>query len=212
MNQTNIDFNTTPHKKSQPCYLFFDTETTGLPKNYNAPLEDLDNWPRLVQIAWAVYDTLGQLLDEVSLIVKPEGFEIPTQASNIHGISTEQALAKGLPLIEVLAKFNVIVKESKFLIAHNMSYDIKIIEAEFLRCKLEHNLHDLETICTKELATDFCAIAGNYGSYKWPRLSELHSKLFGVNFEDAHDALVDVRATAKCFWELKSRGLVNIDS
>ncbi|MCX6741278.1 MAG: hypothetical protein NTY61_02675, partial [Candidatus Parcubacteria bacterium] len=41
--------------KSIGTYLFFDTETTGLPKNWKAPIEDLDNWPRIVQIAWAIY-------------------------------------------------------------------------------------------------------------------------------------------------------------
>ncbi len=53
-----------------------------------------------------------------------------------------------------------------------------------------------------ERTTNFCAIDGPYG-YKWPKLSELHFKLFNTGFEEAHNAAVDIKATAKCFWELK---------
>lgn len=55
--------------------------------------------------------------------------------------------------------------------------------------------------------TDYCAIEGYYG-YKWPKLSELHIKLFGYDFEEAHNAAADIDATAKCFWELRKRKLI----
>lgn len=42
-------------------YLFIDTETTGLPKEYDAPYTDIDNWPRLVQLAWIVFMIIQQL-------------------------------------------------------------------------------------------------------------------------------------------------------
>lgn len=58
-----------------------------------------------------------------------------------------------------------------------------------------------------ESTTNFCAINGAYG-YKWPKLSELHYKLFRTNFDEAHNAAVDITATAKCFWELKKRGVL----
>ena len=67
-------------------YLFFDTETTGLPKNWNAPITDLNNWPRLVQLAYLCYDNEGNELSRGDFIVKPEGFTIPRDASRIHGI------------------------------------------------------------------------------------------------------------------------------
>ncbi|HET7116363.1 MAG TPA: hypothetical protein VFI29_07720 [Hanamia sp.] len=37
----------------------------------------------------------------------------------------------------------------------------------------------------------------------WPRLSELHYKLFRTGFEETHNAAVDITVTAKCFWKLK---------
>ena len=64
-------------------YLFFDTETTGLPKRWNAPVTDLENWPRLVQLAWIMYDDRGNMLESRDVIVKPEGFTIPPEASRV---------------------------------------------------------------------------------------------------------------------------------
>ena len=42
-------------------FLIFDTETTGLPKKWNSPLTDFDNWPRAVQIAWQIHAEDGKL-------------------------------------------------------------------------------------------------------------------------------------------------------
>lgn len=188
-------------------FLFFDTETTGLPGNYDAPISDLENWPRLVQLAWLTYDKNGKKIDGSGFIIKPEGFTIPEQASNIHGITTEQALTKGEDLKNILLNFAEVIKESKIIVAHNISFDEKIIGAEFLRKKIVHDLSESIRVCTKEEATDYCQIPGNYG-YKWPRLAELHVKLFGEDFEGAHDALADVEACARCFFELCKRGVI----
>jgi len=188
-------------------FLFFDTETTGLPQNYNAPISDFNNWPRLVQIAWLTYDKKGKKIAGANFIIKPEGFIIPEQAANIHGITTEKALRQGVDLKNTLSNFAEAVRESKIIVAHNMSFDEKIIGAEFLRKKVLHDLFESIRVCTKEEATDYCQLPGNYG-YKWPRLSELHIKLFGEDFVDAHDALADVRACAKCFFELCKRGVI----
>ena len=86
-------------------YLIFDTETTGLPHNKTAPVEDLDNWPRLVQIAWQLHDNEGKLRSSGNHIVKPDGFTIPFNAEKIHGISTQHALDVGEDLSTVLDIF-----------------------------------------------------------------------------------------------------------
>lgn len=188
-------------------YLFFDTETTGLPRSYNAPASQLNNWPRLVQLAWLLYDKDGNKLKQVSQIVKPEGFVIPAEASNIHGITTERAMGEGVPLRGVLEEFNEAVGQADCLVAHNMSYDIKIVHSELLRNNFPCDIEKKMTICTKEKSTNYCAIDGQYG-YKWPKLSELYKKLFGRELKDAHDALVDIQATADCFWEMRKRGIL----
>ncbi len=86
-------------------YLIFDTETTGLPRNWNAPLSDSDNWPRCIQIAWQIHDQDGKLVEHQDYLVQPDGFNIPYDAEKIHGISTELAQKKGIPLAEVIEKF-----------------------------------------------------------------------------------------------------------
>jgi len=188
-------------------YLFFDTETTGLPKKWDAPVTDLDNWPRLVQIAWLSFDKEGKEISGKSAIIKPEGFVIPEEASLVHGISTEIAKKDGVSLEKILKEFSIMSDKTQFLIAHNMSFDEKIIEAEFLRKGIQKSLFSPEKVCTKETSTKFCQIPGNYG-FKWPSLSELHIKLFGSDFEDAHDAMIDVKACARCFFELKKQGIL----
>jgi DNA polymerase III subunit epsilon len=188
-------------------YLFFDTETTGLPKNWQAPLENLDNWPRLVQLAWIISDQNGKEIGRENLIIKPEGFIIPDQAAGVHGITTERALKEGIKLIEALSGFNMALEQAEAIVAHNISFDEKIMGAEFLRNKIESKLFQSPKICTMQSSIDFCGIYNfnGYGGYKWPKLIELHEKLFNKGFEGAHDALADVKACAKCFFELKKR-------
>jgi len=188
-------------------FLFFDTETTGLPRNYLAPLEDLDNWPRLVQLAWLMVDKKGKELKGVNKIIKPEGFTIPEAAAAVHGISTERAHKEGVLLNSVLKEFADVVGGAKIVVAHNMSFDEKIMGAELLRKKHEHKLFERPKICTMQSSTDYCQIENEFG-YKWPKLIELHHKLFDEGFDDAHDALADVKACARCFFELKKRGII----
>lgn len=188
-------------------YLFFDTETTGLPKNWKAPVTAVNNWPRLVQLAYLYYDKDGKQIDGGDFIIKPEGFIIPAEASKVHGISHERALEEGKPLNSVLKIFAELIEESEFLIAHNISFDEKIIGAEFIRNKMPNTIEKKKKICTMQSSTDFCAIPGPYGN-KWPKLSELHIRLFGLDFNEAHNAAADIGATAKCFWEMRRIGLL----
>jgi DNA polymerase III epsilon subunit-like protein len=160
----------------EPYYLFFDTETTGLPKNWKAPVTDLNNWPRLVQLAFLYYDSNGTKISGGDFIIKPEGFTIPIDASRIHGISTEKALREGQSITSVLQHFNALIEQASYLVAHNMSFDEKIVGSEFLRNGMQNSIPSKNKICTMEKSTNFCAIDGPYG-YKWPKLSELHYKL-----------------------------------
>lgn len=188
-------------------YLFFDTETTGLPNNWKGPVTDLNNWPRLVQLAYLLYDSNGTKISEGDYIIKPVGFTIPEVVSQIHGITTEKALSEGVIIEPVLKEFQSLINQSSHLVAHNMNYDEKIMGAEFLRHDMANSIPSKRRICTMVSATDFCAISGPYG-YTWPGLSVLHFKLFGTGFDGAHNAAADIDATARCFWELKRRGII----
>ena len=110
-------------------------------------------------------------------------------------------------LASVLTEFNERVKQANFLVAHNISFDEKIVGAEFIRKNIQSDFFRKRTLCTMQASTNFCRIPGPYG-YKWPKLSELHIKLFGVDFEEAHDASVDINATERCFWEMRKLRLI----
>lgn len=190
-------------------YIFFDTETTGLPKNWKAPVEDIENWPRLVQLAWIVYDTNKSFVHSEEHIVYPSGFQIPEAASNVHGITTQKAILEGENIDYVLDQFYNDLKNSSHIIAHNLNYDINVMGAELIRNNKANILPEKKGICTMLSSVDYCALPGRYG-FKWPSLSELHIKLFNKDFENAHDAMSDISATADCFFELEQRSVINL--
>ncbi|MGI9191702.1 MAG: 3'-5' exonuclease [Chitinophagaceae bacterium] len=190
--------------------LLIDTETTGKPDNYNAPISDTDNWPRLVQIAWIKYDFNGNVIEEYDSIIKPLGFRIPNDASLIHRITTEYAIERGEELRIVLNKLKDTLTDVDVVVAHNISFDEKIIGSEFFRLGLENYLASKAKICTMEESTNFCAIPG-YRGYKFPKLSELYYKLFNQSSTEMHDAKNDIQITAKCFWELYKRDVIKIE-
>ena len=184
-------------------YLIYDTETTGLPKNFSAPVTDSENWPRLVQVAWQLHNSMGELIEVKNFIIKPVEFTIPFNAEKIHGISTQHALAHGVDLSFVLEEFNKAIEQSEFVVGHNIIFDINIMGAEFHRTQIESPLAQQKSIDTKNEGTEFCAIPGGRGGkFKWPTLTELHVKLFKEGFAEAHNASADVEATTRCFLEL----------
>jgi DNA polymerase-3 subunit epsilon len=197
------------NSKAITKFLFFDTETTGVPKNYKAPASDLNNWPRLVQLGFLLYDQNKKLIASGDYIIKPNGFTIPKEASKVHGITTERALKEGKDLRTVLNDILGHIIKADYLIAHNMAFDEKILGAELIRNGFSNIIEKKNRICTMEATTEFCAITGPYG-YKWPKLSELHIKLFGKDFDGAHNAFADIEATARCFWKLTHLNIIKV--
>ena len=185
-------------------YLIFDTETTGLPKRWNAPVTDTDNWPRCIQIAWQLHDAMGNLLEHQDYLVAPDGFDVPFEAEQIHGISTALAQDQGLPLLEVLERFTKALEKCHFVVGQNVGFDLNIMGAEFHRAGVENLLTQKPVLdtCTEQTAS-MCEIPGGRGGkFKLPTLTELHQHLFGEPFGEAHNATADVEATSRCFLEL----------
>lgn len=194
-------------------YLIFDTETTGLPKRWNAPTSDVDNWPRAIQIAWQLHGDMGNLIEQEDFLIKPEGFNIPFDAEKIHGISTELAIAKGVDLSKVLEKFNEVLGRTKFVVGQNVGFDVNIMGAEYHRAEIATELENLPVLdtCT-ETTAELCKIPGGRGGkFKLPTLTELHQHLFGKAFGEAHNATADVEATTRCFLELIRRRIFTIE-
>ena len=183
--------------------LFIDTETTGLPKDPSAPSNNTENWPRLVQIAWALTDKRGNIIEEFQSIIKPTDFTIPHSASSIHHISQADAMLRGRQLQEVLYCLNSVACQARCIVGHNVSFDLNVIDAEMIRCEIENNLKSKERFCTMIESEQFC----NLPDSKYPKLSELYQKLFETPLTNTHDAMEDVRTTMKCYWEMQRRGI-----
>src|SRR5690606_6792777 len=156
-------------------YLIFDTETTGLPKRWDAPLSDVDNWPRCIQIAWQLHDEMGQLIEHQDYLIKPEGFNIPFDAEKVHGISTELAMEEGISLREALQKFEQALGRTKYVVGQNVGFDLNIMGAEYLREGFENPLAGYPVLdtCTERTAL-YCKLPGDRKS---TRLNSSHVKI-----------------------------------
>jgi DNA polymerase III epsilon subunit-like protein len=162
----------------------------------------------MVQLAWILADDSGNILEAQDRIIFPDGYKIPEEVSRLHGITTEIAREKGVGLDLTLVDFSISIGKCELIIAHNVSFDRAIIEAESFRVGNTKPILRKPTFCTKEKSTNICKIPGSRGGYKWPKLQELHHFLFGHHFDNAHNALNDVNATVKCFFKLKEMGVV----
>jgi len=191
-------------------FLVFDTETNGLPdkdplKNYT----EVEKWPRIAQMAWALYDNENLITFE-NFFIKPDGWTIPETVTKINGITTEQAILNGITLKEAGNKFYLDVLKADYIVCHNAEFDRNVFAAEIYRMgnkKVAENFIRKPNICTMNGSVGYCSIEKD-GVNKRPKLSELHIKLFGESFLGEHDASFDVAATAKCFFELLKKEVI----
>lgn len=181
-------------------YLFFDTETTGLSNNKD----------HVVQLAWVLADSEGNICVEECYVIRPDGYSIPDAAARIHGISTTKACQIGQPLRFVLSRFSDVAARAKIVVAHNLSFDLGILKHDYKIAELAFPLHGKIQICTMKLSTAWCRLPKLNGSkgFKWPKLEELHFRLFGEGFDGAHDALEDSRACLRSYFELVNLGVI----
>ena len=187
-------------------YLFIDTETSGLPFDYEDSAENTNNWPRMVQCGYILSGEDRNIIEQGSMIIRPDGFIIPEKASRIHGITTEYAKENGAPVELVLLKIELLCREADIVVGHNITFDEHIIDAEFCRAGKTPCIRNKQEICTMMESTEYCGLP----NYKWPKLCELHEILFGSDFEGAHDAMADIKATFKCFWKLVDINVISL--
>lgn len=197
--------------KQTAKYIFFDTECNGLPFSNKLGVDDTSNWPRMIQLAWLVTDEHGNILKRQSHIIYPQGFIITNEVENLTGITTSRAKSEGVNLRTVLNEFMDDLVDAELVIGHNIDFDKHVLGCELYREGLDYDtLLNKKSVCTMQRSTNFCAIPNPnsyYGGYKWPKLEELYQKLFDTTLSNAHDALSDVEATRKCYFELKQQGI-----
>ena len=190
--------------------LFFDTETSGLPK-FKSPNSD-PGQPWIVQLA-AVLSTNDKVLMSMNFIIQSGGLPIHPKALEVHGISTNLADKIGFEPQVAFSTFLQMAEKADKLICHNTSFDMRLLE--ILATRLDHYQDFVDTVivkphvCTMIKSTNFCKLPTKWGKFKWPKLTELHAILFDEDFEGAHDALNDVYATQRCYYELIRRGIIN---
>lgn len=186
--------------------LFFDLETSGFP---NRLLPDDDaRQPHIVQFAAILADDLGNELATAKMLVKPpHGFVIPEQAVAVHGITTEHAMEFGVPIAVAAYILDSFAGSVHAIVAHNIAFDSAMMGIAYARLKKASGLLCYREFhfCTMLATTGICKLPGSRGDYKWPKLSEAYQHLFGEPLIGAHDAMVDVRATARIYFELKRR-------
>lgn len=189
--------------------LFFDTETSGFPKR-NLPHNHPDQ-PSLVQLAALAYDTNGTERAAFNFIVE-QSEEVPESAAKVHGITKAISQDSGLPLLTVLEPFDRLWRRAGLYVAHNLQFDMAIMEIAYARARVWKMLKPQANAmcCTMQITTPLMKLPHKNGGpgYKWPKLEEAHHHYFNERLEGAHDALVDVRATARLFFHLLAEDLL----
>jgi len=179
--------------------IVFDTETTGK-ANFNLPPEH-DKQPRIVQIGAVLTDGERDFAT-IDLMIRPNGFEIPEEASNIHGITTDMAIRNGVSLKIALTLFCGLCGYSDVMVAHNSDFDLFVLKGECKRAGV--NFPERDCFCTMKAMTDMCKIPGPYG-FKCPRLQQAYVHCFGKEFEGAHNALSDVMAAKGVYFWIQNQ-------
>lgn len=195
--------------KTEGQFLVFDIETTGLPQDRDGRPEDFNNWPYIVQLAWLLFDEDGKVIEEKTYILK-QTERIPYESIRIHGITDKMAEERGIDPQTVYSEFTDAMKRTKYLVAHNMDFDLPILKCELLRNNLGKLLPHKKTICTMKRGTRFCKLPRYSGGYKYPKLEELFKECFYSNYpyfsivRENHEANIDAIITAKCFLNSKN--------
>jgi DNA polymerase-3 subunit epsilon len=191
--------------------LFFDTETTGLPDFRMPP--DWEGQPRICQLGAILTDAEGKVKAEMNLIMRPDGYLIPRSASDIHGITHEDAIKYGVSIKGALMLFSRLISKAERVVAHNIGFDQFMIEREAIACEFYPKDFMLAaSYCTMENSRAVVRIpptekmtAAGFTDFKNPNLQECHKHFFGREFDGAHDAMADVRACRDVYFAIQKQ-------
>jgi DNA polymerase-3 subunit epsilon len=162
----------------------FDLETTGIDVATS----------RIVSANVSVIGPDGGILERTDWLADP-GVEIPLQASNVHGISTERARAEGRPaaevVAEIVAEIRSVLARGLALTVYNAPYDLSLLRHESIRYGIDP-LEDPSPII------DPLVIDKAVDRYrKGKRTLEAAAAVYGVKLSDAHDAGADAIAAGR---------------
>jgi len=219
-------------------YLIFDTETTGKTTTRGEPNSmNIEGFPYIISLSWIIVDldndnhVAPRITNSEHFIIKlPDKVDNEPEALEVHGITKEMAMEKGISVSDALLKFTQDLCNVDAMIAHNMNFDRRMIEAEWLRQRVDKINDSAVTegyvrfnkkkkqlakskniYCTMNSTTEFCKLPKTWkkeqfqrstptkDEYKWPKLEELHEKLFGIKPENLHDSFHDCLVCLRCY-------------
>ncbi len=213
MIEQSVDFENA--SEALPKILFFDTETSGFIKKALSADDPEQAWT--VQIGALLTDIEGTELDKLNVIIKANGREMNYHAEQVHGISVEKADSEGIEEIDATEQFGILLRQASLVVGHNVDFDLKYVQHLFERNmdKLSDEARsafylELPNQCTMKdkKIVKFCGLKNKAGRAKWPKLIELHKILFDEEFDAAHNAFADITATARCYFELLKRDII----
>jgi DNA polymerase-3 subunit epsilon len=186
--------------------LFVDTETTGLPSNWNKPYTAERNWPCVAQLAWLVYTKEGKLVKSENHYLRVPAGSMKPRALAIHGLTPAFLEQHGEDRAAIMQRFyNDLLAYKPLVVGHYMRLDFHMIGAELHRTNLPNALAELSTLCTMQTSQRQAkSVQRNF-----LRLGELHEQLFQEPMPTQHNAQTDAEATARCFFELRRLGDLN---
>jgi DNA polymerase III alpha subunit (gram-positive type) len=187
--------------------LFLDTETTGLPSNWSAPITDFERWPRAIEVAWCLCREDGSVHTEESFLVEPDDWHIGQKITELTGLTHYMLCQQGLPIRCVLTALLMDLQHADLIVCHNTDFDLSVLGAEYYRQAGFNPLakRRIRTCCTMRRSTRLLRIPKDDG-WKWPNLGELYEYLFAEKMPAAHRAAADVEVTRRCFFEMRARG------
>ena len=186
-----------------------DIETDGLPKAQNNGTGLQMEFPNIIQIAWMLIDSKGNILKKESELINFIGIK-QTEAFSINNIDINLVKKIGKEPTEVYKKFIADVKISANVVAHNADFDFPIIKNQLLKYSLQDPFKNKRVVCTMKETVHYCNIVSLDNELKFPKLTELYEKLFNYKIEQRHNAESDLLLTAKCFKELVNKKIIGL--
>lgn len=195
--------------------LFYDTETTGLPNRNRANRIDLQ--PHITQLGFLLEGSNGDVIDQCDTLIKPSGpdWQIGAEASVLTGITREMCEESGTPIAEVMDRFVDCAAQADLIVCHNVAFDSMLMkfEAQRLAPDMEPRaiFEGAPHVCTMLASVQVCKIPkkDRRVGYKWPKLEELYWHLYQEKLDGAHNAMVDILATRRCFQDLCNLGAMD---
>ena len=204
---SNLDEDDVSRLENKTIICVLDIETDGLPRKNLISIE----YPNVVQVAWLLMDTDGNIFKKESDLINYPNITY-TEAFAVNQIDINLVKRIGKQPDEVYRKLISDIKISDFIVAHNIDFDLPILRSQLKKYQVQDPFSSKKTICTMKETIDYCNIPNFDGRNKFPKLTELYKKLFDYDIEQKHNAESDALLTAKCFKELLTKGIIDLDN